>query len=30
MLEGFSFVGCEIDDNYFDIARSRIENATAL
>ena len=27
MLEGFSFVGCEIDDNYFDIARSRIENA---
>lgn len=25
--EGFSFVGCEIDDNYFDIARSRIENA---
>ena len=30
MLEGFNFVGCEIDDNYFDIARSRIENATAL
>jgi DNA modification methylase len=29
-LEGFSFVGCEIDDNYFDIARSRIENAAPL
>jgi site-specific DNA-methyltransferase (adenine-specific) len=27
MLEGFSFVGCEIDDNYFNIARSRIKNA---
>jgi len=27
MLEGFKFVGCEIDDNYFNIARSRIENA---
>jgi DNA modification methylase len=30
MLEGFNFVGCEIDDNYFDIARSRIENAAPL
>ena len=30
MLEGFNFVGCEIDDNYFDIARSRIENAKTL
>jgi DNA modification methylase len=30
ILEGFNFVGCEIDDNYFDIARSRIENAAPL
>ena len=25
--EGFSFVGCELDEDYFQIAKSRVENA---
>jgi site-specific DNA-methyltransferase (adenine-specific) len=29
VLEGFRFIGCEIDQNYFDIARRRIEAAQA-
>jgi len=27
MLEGFDFIGCELDADYFEIAKARIENA---
>jgi site-specific DNA-methyltransferase (adenine-specific) len=27
MLEGFNFIGCELDATYFDTARRRIEHA---
>ena len=26
--EGFSFVGCELDEDYFNIAKARIEHGT--